>query len=86
MSLKIGKYIIKHPIVQGGMGVGVSWNNLAGAVSLAGGLWSKEDIDKFIKLGADGVQLGTRFALIYESDVDDNFKKVLLKAGKEDIK
>lgn len=38
MSLKIGEYIIEHPIVQGGMGVGVSWNNLAGAVSLAGGL------------------------------------------------
>ena len=37
-SLKIGKYIIEKPIVQGGMGVGVSWDKLAGTVSKEGGL------------------------------------------------
>lgn len=37
-SLKIGKYIIEKPIVQGGMGVGVSWDRLAGNVSKEGGL------------------------------------------------
>ena len=37
-SLKIGKYIIKKPIVQGGMGVGISWDKLAGTVSKEGGL------------------------------------------------
>ena len=37
-SLKIGKYEIKHPIIQGGMGVGVSWDKLAGTVSAEGGL------------------------------------------------
>jgi nitronate monooxygenase len=37
-SLKIGKYELKHPIVQGGMGVGISWDKLAGAVSHEGGL------------------------------------------------
>lgn len=36
--LKIGKYEIKHPIIQGGMGVGISWDKLAGTVSLEGGL------------------------------------------------
>jgi nitronate monooxygenase len=36
--LKIGKYIIKHPIIQGGMGVGISWDKLAGTVSFEGGL------------------------------------------------
>jgi len=36
--LKIGKYTIKHPIVQGGMGLGISWDKLAGNVSLEGGL------------------------------------------------
>jgi len=36
--LKIGKHIIKNPIVQGGMGLGISWDKLAGNVSLAGGL------------------------------------------------
>jgi len=36
--LKIGKYTIKHPIVQGGMGLGISWDGLAGTVSREGGL------------------------------------------------
>lgn len=37
-SLKIGKYTIEKPIVQGGMGVGISWDQLAGSVSREGGL------------------------------------------------
>ncbi|QOP40963.1 nitronate monooxygenase [Sulfurimonas marina] len=37
-SIKIGKYTIEKPIVQGGMGVGISWDQLAGTVSKEGGL------------------------------------------------
>ncbi|MDB2562598.1 nitronate monooxygenase [Sulfurimonas sp.] len=37
-SLQIGKYTIEKPIVQGGMGVGISWDQLAGTVSKEGGL------------------------------------------------
>ncbi|MEA3523541.1 MAG: nitronate monooxygenase [Campylobacterota bacterium] len=37
-SVKIGKHLIELPIVQGGMGVGISWDQLAGHVSLEGGL------------------------------------------------
>ena len=37
-SFKIGKYTIEKPIFQGGMGVGISWDQLAGNVSLEGGL------------------------------------------------
>ncbi|RXJ83338.1 2-nitropropane dioxygenase, partial [Aliarcobacter trophiarum LMG 25534] len=36
--MKIGKYEIKHPIIQGGMGVGISWDKLAGTVSKEGAL------------------------------------------------
>lgn len=36
--MKIGKYIISKPIIQGGMGVGISWDKLAGSVSKEGGL------------------------------------------------
>lgn len=36
--LKIGKHIIDTPIIQGGMGVGISWDRLAGTVSKEGGL------------------------------------------------
>jgi len=57
--LKIGKYEIKHPIIQGGMGVGISWDKLAGTVSLEGGLgvisavgtgYYKENKDLSIKM------------------------------------
>ncbi len=37
-SVKIGKHTIDIPIVQGGMGVGISWSQLAGNVSKEGGL------------------------------------------------
>ena len=36
--MKIGKYNIEKPIIQGGMGVGISWDKLAGSVSSEGGL------------------------------------------------
>ncbi len=36
--LKIGKHIIQKPIIQGGMGLGISWDRLAGTVSAEGGL------------------------------------------------
>ncbi len=54
-------------------------------VIAAGGIWSREDILKFISLGANGVQMGTRFALTYECDASDTFKQTLLSAKKEDI-
>ena len=38
MELKIGNLIAKLPIIQGGMGVGVSMHNLAGNVSKEGGI------------------------------------------------
>lgn len=37
-SFKIGKYTIEKPILQGGMGVGISWDQLCGTVSKEGGL------------------------------------------------
>jgi nitronate monooxygenase len=37
-SFKIGKHTIEKPIIQGGMGVGISWDQLAGTVSQEGGL------------------------------------------------
>ena len=37
-GIKIGKHYIEKPIVQGGMGVGISWDQLAGTVSKNGGL------------------------------------------------
>lgn len=36
--LKIGNHTIEHPVFQGGMGVGISWDSLAGNVSKNGAL------------------------------------------------
>ncbi len=55
-------------------------------VIAAGGIWDKNDIVRMLKLGASGVQMGTRFIGTYECDASDEFKQVILNAKKEDIK
>ncbi|CZE49206.1 nitronate monooxygenase [Campylobacter geochelonis] len=52
----------------------------------AGGIWDKHDIDKAISLGADGVQMGTRFIGTYECDAAPEFKEVILNSTKDSIK
>src|SRR5699024_11576085 len=37
-GLKIGDLESRHPLIQGGMGVGISLSGLAGAVAAAGGI------------------------------------------------
>ncbi len=37
-SVKIGEMTLEVPIIQGGMGVGISLGNLAGNVALNGGM------------------------------------------------
>ncbi|MGC8868287.1 MAG: 2-nitropropane dioxygenase [Sulfurihydrogenibium sp.] len=54
-------------------------------VIVAGGIWSKEDIEWYISQGAAGVQMGTRFVGTYECDASPEFKKVIINAKKEDI-
>ena len=52
----------------------------------AGGIWDKNDIDKFLEMGCAGVQMATRFIATYECDASDELKEVLLNAKEEDIK
>ncbi len=55
-------------------------------VIAAGGIWDKNDIEKFIDMGCAGVQMATRFIGTYECDAHDDFKDVLLQSKEEDIK
>lgn len=55
-------------------------------VIAAGGIYSGEDIAKFIKLGASGVQMATRFVATEECDAHINFKNSYVDAKKEDIR
>jgi len=51
----------------------------------AGGFVNGEDVARTLKLGADGVQMGTRFALSEESGAALAWKAEMLKATQEDI-
>lgn len=55
-------------------------------VIAAGGIWDRNDINKFLELGADGVQMATRFVTTYECDASDEFKNAYINSKKEDIK
>jgi nitronate monooxygenase len=54
-------------------------------VIAAGGIYTGADILEFIKLGAAGVQMGTRFVATDECDADIEFKKAYIAAKKEDL-
>jgi nitronate monooxygenase len=54
-------------------------------VIAAGGVYTGEDIARLIKLGAAGVQMGTRFVATEECDADPKYKQAYLDAKKEDI-
>lgn len=50
----------------------------------AGGILYGQDIYRVLQLGAQGVQMGTRFAASHESGAADSFKKAYLEARPED--
>jgi nitronate monooxygenase len=54
-------------------------------VIAAGGIYTGADILKFIRLGADGVQLGTRFVTTEECNASIEFKQAYIDAAAEDI-
>jgi nitronate monooxygenase len=60
-----------------------NWGDIP--IIAAGGVWDKNDIDKFLEMGCAGVQMATRFIGTFECDADANFKNVLLNAKEEDI-
>ena len=55
-------------------------------VIAAGGLYTGEDIYRIMRLGATGVQLGSKFVTTEECDASVEFKQVYLNAHREDIR
>lgn len=51
----------------------------------AGGIIDGFDIARTLRLGADGVQMGTRFAASLESNASDVFKQLYLDAAPSDV-
>lgn len=60
-------------------------NNKPIPVIAAGGVYTGSDILSFLRLGAAGVQMGTRFIATHECDADIAFKQAIIKADKEDL-
>lgn len=54
-------------------------------VIVAGGISSKEDVEHCFSLGADGVQVATRFVTTEECDADIRYKEAYINCKKEDI-
>ncbi|WP_321784695.1 nitronate monooxygenase family protein [Paraburkholderia sp. J94] len=52
---------------------------------VAGGINSHDAVRKWLEAGANGVQVGTPFAVTEEGDAHPNFKRVLADATPEDI-
>ena len=52
----------------------------------AGGIWDKNDIKKYLDIGANGVQMATRFVTTYECDASEELKNAYINSKKEDIK
>lgn len=55
-------------------------------VVVAGGIYDRDDLEHALSLGADGVQMGTRFVTTYECDASDAYKQAYIGAAKEDIR
>lgn len=54
-------------------------------VIAAGGIYTGQDIARFLKIGAAGVQMGTRFVATHECDAADEYKQTFVKATQEDV-
>ena len=54
-------------------------------VVFAGGVFDRADIDHYLALGCDGVQIATRFVATEECDAAPAYKQAYINAKKEDI-
>ena len=54
-------------------------------VVVAGGIYDSDDVKHVLGLGADGVQVATRFVTTEECDADIRYKEAYIHASKEDI-
>ena len=52
---------------------------------VAGGVYTREDMEHYLAMGASGVQLATRFVTTKECDASDAYKQAYINAKKEDI-
>lgn len=61
-------------------------NGPAIPVIAAGGVYTGRDIHRFLRMGAAGVQMGTRFVATNECDAADGFKQAFVSASEKSIR
>lgn len=54
-------------------------------VILAGGIFDSKDVAHALALGAEGVQVASRFVATYECDASDAYKQAYIWANEEDV-
>lgn len=54
-------------------------------VIAAGGIWTGQDMEEMLRLGASAVQMATRFVCTHECEAPPEFKQAYLDCHKEDI-
>lgn len=59
--------------------------NLDIPVFAAGGVYTHDDIQKYLQMGCAGVQMGTRFLATHESGANSEYKKMIIESTEEDI-
>lgn len=60
-------------------------NELGAPVVVAGGVYTRDDMEHYLELGAKGIQMATRFVTTKECDASDAYKQAYINAKKEDI-
>lgn len=54
-------------------------------VVVGGGVFGREDMEHYMSLGANGVQIGTRFVTTYECDASLEYKTAYINAKEDDV-
>lgn len=54
-------------------------------VVFGGGIYEREDVEHYLDMGLDGVQVASRFVTTYECDADEKYKQAYIEAKQEDI-
>jgi nitronate monooxygenase len=79
---------VLEQLVAGVLKVAAEYEGTSGRqipVIAAGGIFNGKDVARFLRLGAAGVQVATRFVATHECTVPDTFKNLYLAAGKDDL-
>jgi NAD(P)H-dependent flavin oxidoreductase YrpB (nitropropane dioxygenase family) len=63
----------------------LNWQGRATPIIVTGGIWDRSDIERMLAIGADGVQMGSRFITTAECSADPRYQALHVGAETPDI-